>query len=116
MQNLATILDSQGKLQEAETLLSDALIMEMDVLGENNVETAVTMNNLGVLNTHLGRLDRAEKLLQQSVDIRRRVYGDHHHLTICASQNLEYVQNKMKIIENIAKDFDENPALIDSTI
>ncbi len=116
MQNLATILDSQGKLQEAETLLSDALIIEMDVLGENNVETAVTMNNLGVLNTHLGRLDRAEKLLQQSVDIRRRVYGDHHHLTICASQNVEYVQNKMKTIENIAKDFDENPALIDSTI
>jgi hypothetical protein len=49
MQNLATILDSQGKLQEAEQLLGDALVIEIELLGDNNVETAVTMNNLGVI-------------------------------------------------------------------
>jgi hypothetical protein len=27
------------------------------------------------------------------------VYGEHHHFTVCARQNLEYVRNKKKSVE-----------------
>ena len=65
-QNLATILDSQGFLQEAEALLLEALTIYADTLGKSSPEAAVTMNNLAVLLTHLGRLDEAETMLRQT--------------------------------------------------
>ncbi len=108
MQNLATILDSQGKFEEAEQLLSDALRIQLLELGENHVEVAVTMNNLGVLCTHLGQLDRAEELLGFSMEIRKNVYGNDHHLTRCARQNLEYVQEKRKTMIALERDFSES--------
>ena len=108
MQNLATILDSEGKFEAAEQLLSDALRIQLLELGENHVEVAVTMNNLGVLCTHLGQLDRAEELLGFSMEIRKNVYGNDHHLTRCARQNLEYVQEKRKTMIALERDFSES--------
>jgi hypothetical protein len=54
MQNLATILDSQGHLREAEDLLEKSLDIQKELAGPNSPEAAVSMNNLGVLCTHLG--------------------------------------------------------------
>ena len=96
MQNLATILDSQGELVSAEGLLKNALSIELDLLGEEDIETAVTMNNLGVLLAHRNKFPEAKELLEKSVTLRTRVYGSGHHLTICAQQNLDYVLHRME--------------------
>ena len=117
MENLATIYDAQGFLQEAKDMLSSALAIELDTLGNQHVEVAVTMNNLGVLETHLGHYEEAKEMLKQSVAIRQQVYGANHHLTICAQQNLAYVEQKCASLQHVAHEFDEDqPALIDSTI
>jgi len=99
MQNLATILDSQGHLREAEDMLIESLSIYEAILGKESPEAAVTMNNLGVLLCHLGRMERALELLDQTVKTRQRVYGESHHFTVCAKQNLDYVVNKKKSIE-----------------
>jgi len=107
MQNLATILDQQGQMIEAESLLSRSLEIEIQELGPKHVETAVTMNNLGVLCVHLGMFDRAKDLLTESVSIRREHYGDSHHLTLCATQNLTFVESKITSVPVAAADADD---------
>ena len=81
MQNLATVLDGQGRLTEARDLLGIPMYVCMYVFmyvyifmhcietvcieealsiqeeshpGEVSMETAVTLNNLGVVNAHIG--------------------------------------------------------------
>jgi tetratricopeptide (TPR) repeat protein len=95
MQNLATILDAQQKYPQAEKYLREALRIERKELGEEHIETAVTMNNLGVLLAHLGTYEEAKRLLDKSVSLREAFYGPNHHLTICARQNLDFVVAKM---------------------
>lgn len=104
MQNLATILDSQGDFQESKKLLEESLLIEELIHGENHIDTAVSLNNLGVLCAHLGDLPRAEKLLERSVNIRVKTYGENHNLTKSSKQNLDYVVNKRKSCEEVAKD------------
>jgi tetratricopeptide (TPR) repeat protein len=94
MQNLATILDAQQKYPQAEKYLREALRIERKELGEEHIETAVTMNNLGVLLAHLGTYEEAKRLLDKSVSLREAFYGPNHHLTICARQNLDFVVAK----------------------
>lgn len=95
MQNLATILDSLKDHASAEHLLTDALEIERRELGDDHIEIAVTMNNLGVLLAHSGQFDRAKELLSKSVAMREDFYGLEHHLTTCAKQNLDYVNEKL---------------------
>jgi tetratricopeptide (TPR) repeat protein len=128
MQNLATILDSQGRYAEAESLLSDALLIQVRCvrvsssyqinnssywhqrreLGEDHVEIAVTLNNLGVLLAHLGYLQRSEMLLRESVRIRRAVYGEHHHLTLGSEQNLDFVSLKRRRFEALEREMSDS--------
>jgi hypothetical protein len=60
MQNLATILDTLGDYQMAEHHLTEALMIEEKELGEENIEIAVTMNNLGVLLAHNSQFPKAK--------------------------------------------------------
>jgi Flp pilus assembly protein TadD len=69
MLNLATVLDSMGNLSDALTLMEEALEIQVKFHGKNSIETAVTMNNLGVLQAHLGDLHKAEKLLELAVTV-----------------------------------------------
>ena len=105
MQNIATILDCQGKLREAGDLLTHALLIEEKIYGKNAIETTVGMNNLGVNLAHLGELELSEALLQRTYDIRCKEYGEYHHLTNCSKANLTYVKNKINSSEDKCRDF-----------
>jgi len=37
------------------TIIEEALSIQIEQHGENSIETAVTINNLGVLSAHLGK-------------------------------------------------------------
>ena len=105
MQNIATILDSQGKLREAGNLLTNALLIEEKIYGKTLIETTVGMNNLGVNLAHLGELELSEALLQRTYDIRCKTYGEYHHLSNCSKANLTYVKNKINSSEDNCRDF-----------
>lgn len=108
MQNIATILDSQGKLREAGDLLTNALLIEEKIYGKNSIETTVGMNNLGVNLAHLGELELSEALLQRTYEIRCKAYGEYHHLSNCSKANLTYVKNKINSTEDKCRDFHAN--------
>jgi Flp pilus assembly protein TadD len=42
------------------------------------VETAITLNNLGVLLGHMGRFEDAEEVLAEAVSIRMDLFGTEH--------------------------------------
>ena len=98
-QNIATILDFQGHQTEAEKLLEQALDIEVELYGTDSVESSVTLNNLAVLCEHLNKLDQAQNLLERCVAIRSSAYGHDHHYTQSVRQNLDYVINKRRSVE-----------------
>lgn len=94
MQNLATIYDSLGHLSLAEHLLTQALNIEKEELGMDNIQVTVSMNNLGLLKAHMGEWDEALTLLEKTVQIRMKHFGEDHHLTRCAALNLDFTKKQ----------------------
>ena len=62
MNNLAALLDSQGKYDEAEPIYRQTLALSEKVLGKEHPNTLSSMNNLAVLLKNQGRYDEAKKL------------------------------------------------------
>lgn len=64
------------------------------------LESAVTMNNLGILAAHLGDLPRAKDLLIRSHAVRLRAYGPEHELTRHTVELLQKVLTAIEMGEN----------------
>merc|ERR1712157_215523 len=65
--NLGTLLYAQGKLDESEPLLREALSSKTLNLGGNHPRTYMAMNDLGMLLRAQGRLDEAESLFREAL-------------------------------------------------
>jgi eukaryotic-like serine/threonine-protein kinase len=88
IRNLSVLLQSQGKLSEAEPFCREALEKTRRVLGEDHPATLVSINNLGSQLQQQARLDEAEPLLRESLEKHRRVMGEHHPHTLSSIANL----------------------------
>jgi tetratricopeptide (TPR) repeat protein/predicted Ser/Thr protein kinase len=80
-----------GELSAAEPHLRRALELRRRVLGEGHRETAVAMNQLGLLEWRRGRLDQAEPLFRQALELGRRLLGEEHAETLPYEMNLANV-------------------------
>ncbi|KAI5782992.1 hypothetical protein FPQ18DRAFT_419774 [Pyronema domesticum] len=106
MSNLAITLVGQGRWEEAEklnkavmdiqritlvnehpdilrtigTLPVTVLEARKKILGDEHLDTLVSMYNLAITLTELGRLDEAEELYMQSLSIKKRVFGVGQHM------------------------------------
>jgi tetratricopeptide (TPR) repeat protein len=94
LNNLAVLLDTQGKYDEVEPLYQQSLAIRRKVcaihfaapprdhsckvLGEEHPHVAISLNNLAVLLKTQGKYDEALVYANQSLDIRRRKLGDKH--------------------------------------
>ncbi|MCA9304520.1 MAG: serine/threonine protein kinase, partial [Phycisphaerales bacterium] len=86
--NLATVLDSLGRDEEAVELSREGYLRSLASNGPDNTDTLIAQNNLGALLMNLRRLDEALPLLEESLRRRRAVFGDDHPQTIAAISNL----------------------------
>jgi len=84
----AQALAAQGKYVEAEPLYLQALKIYQDVHGENHVDVAATLNNLGVLHRMHGQYTQAEPLLVRALEIKERVHGPDHPDVALSLHNL----------------------------
>ena len=66
--NLGSLLQDQGKLDEAGVLLREALEAKRATLGDRHPDTLASINNLGRLLHDQGRLGEAETLLLEAHD------------------------------------------------
>jgi tetratricopeptide (TPR) repeat protein len=78
MNNLASVLREQGRLDEAEPLLREALALRIQVYGPDHPRVAVSHYNLGRLLHAGGRTDEGITHLRMTLDIDRRAYGPLH--------------------------------------
>mmetsp|Transcript_6158 Transcript_6158/g.9201 ORF Transcript_6158/g.9201 Transcript_6158/m.9201 type:complete len:92 (-) Transcript_6158:538-813(-) len=52
-------------------IIEEALSIQIEQHGENSIETAVTINNLGVLSAHL---PKAESYLRRTLEVRLHIF------------------------------------------
>jgi len=96
--NLGSLLQDQGKLDEAGVLLREALEAKRATLGDRHPGTLGSINNLGSLLQDQGKLDEAGVLLREALEARRATLGDRHPDTLTSMNNLGsllYAQGKL---------------------
>lgn len=105
-ENQSTLVQmSQRDYAAAEELSRKALAIRRAVDEVETLDTAATINGLGILVLLQGRYDEALPLLQENVDITRRLAGERHPEYAKALENLGNVYYR-------TKDFDRTLELL----
>jgi tetratricopeptide (TPR) repeat protein len=87
MNNLASLLQSQGKSDEAEPMYRQALALREKVLGKEHPDTLTSMNNLAGLLEGQGKYDEAEPIYRQTLALMEKVLGKEHPDTLTSMIN-----------------------------
>jgi tetratricopeptide (TPR) repeat protein len=91
MNNLAFVLNRQGKRSEAEEIYQRTLELSERVLGKEHLSTLTSMNNLAFVLNNQGKYGKAEKIYQQTLELRERVLGKEHPDTLTSMSDLASV-------------------------
>ena len=82
------VLEARGETEEAEALLKRALTIKENLFGAENVEWALTANNLGVLYREQGRHAESEKLLSRALASFESTLSEGHPNLVACRDNL----------------------------
>lgn len=85
---LASILDDQGKYDEAETMHRQTLTSMETLLGKEHPETLISMNELALVLAAQGKYDEAEIMHRQTLLLNEELLGDEHPVTLASMNNL----------------------------
>ena len=88
LNNLASILRQQGRLDDAVPMLEQAIAIRRQRLGNGHPGWRRCSATSGQVFNAKGELAKAEPLLREALAIRRRAYGDDHPDTVTAVNNL----------------------------
>ena len=70
--NLALVLEDENKLQEAESLQREALVIRRKALGNEHPLVSQSLHDLGLVLTKLGNLSAAEAMLRECLAVTRK--------------------------------------------
>ena len=104
MNNLALVLNQQGKYEEAEEMHRQALALRETVLGKEHPNTLRSMNNLALVLESQGKYEEAEEIYRQALALKETVLGKEHPDTLGSINNLALVlesQGKYEEAEEI---------------
>jgi len=68
----------QGRYDEAESLLNEALAIAADAFGKDDLAVATLLNNLGVVHKYQGRFAEAVRAYRRALPIMVSVLGPEH--------------------------------------
>ncbi|MFB2978105.1 tetratricopeptide repeat protein [Microseira sp. BLCC-F43] len=88
LHNLGNLYQQQGRYSEAESIAIQAVKIRIDLLGNDNPITAMTINNLAAVYISQSRHSEAEPLLLQALEIIRRTRGEEHREVATCLSNL----------------------------
>ncbi len=78
MDTIGSVYRKLGFYEPATRLLQEALEIRRDLLGEEHVDVAASLNNLAGLYWSQGDFDRVEPLFREALTIRERILGPVH--------------------------------------
>ncbi|MCH7603301.1 MAG: tetratricopeptide repeat protein, partial [Planctomycetes bacterium] len=93
---LADMISHQGRYDEAEPLLVEALETDKRNLGDEHPSTLTSMFRLAVLYNNQGRYNEAEQLYLETLEIQKRVLGDEHPKTLGSMDHLAILYFEQK--------------------
>ena len=97
---LASLLQAQGKLAEAEPLFRRALEGSEQQLGAHHLQTLAFASNLAQLRKAQGKLAEAETLLRRALEGHEQQLGAQHPSTLISVSNLaQLLQAQGKLAE-----------------
>jgi CHAT domain-containing protein/tetratricopeptide (TPR) repeat protein len=100
LHNLARLYVEQGRLDKAESLLTDALAMQKRLYKGDHPDVATSLHNLARLYAEQGRLDKAEPLLADALAMTKRFYkGDHPDVATSLHSLAALYRNQGKLAE-----------------
>ena len=85
---MAIRVHERGVLDDAEQLYRQALDLNREALGDDNLETAANCYNLGLVLSHKGNPGSAEPFIQQSLDVRDAHLGTSDPLSMESASDL----------------------------
>jgi tetratricopeptide (TPR) repeat protein len=99
MNRVATLLQQQGKRDEAEPLFRRCLAVREKLLGAEHPSTLISINNLAVLLKQQGKLDEAEPLYRRCLAVREKLLGAEHPSTLLSMYNLAFFLQKKGVLD-----------------
>ncbi|MBI4852958.1 MAG: tetratricopeptide repeat protein, partial [Acidobacteria bacterium] len=93
LNELANLYYNNGNHAKAEPFYVQALDIRRKVLGDNHLDTSVSLNGLGFLYYSKGDYTKAEPFYIQALDIRKKSLGDNHPDTATILNNLGLLYN-----------------------
>jgi tetratricopeptide (TPR) repeat protein len=102
--NMANVLSSQGKYEQAEDKYRQALRLCEKMLGKEHPDTVISMNNLAEMLYRQGKYGQAEAIHRQALSVREATLGKEHPDTLTSINNLATVlrdQGKYEQAEEI---------------
>lgn len=88
LNNMASLLHSRGKLDQAETTYRSAIDMMQKVFGPSHDDTLIARSNLGVLYLDLNRPTEAVTVFRELLEISEKAYGLKNPVVLTHMNNL----------------------------
>ena len=93
--NLGWLLQTQGRLDDAEPLYRESLEIRRKALGPEHPDVGASLNNLAVLLFNTGRLQEAEPVLCECIEIQRKALGEEHPDFQDSMRGLQMIRRKL---------------------
>jgi tetratricopeptide (TPR) repeat protein len=90
-----------GEYAKAEPLYQEALQIRQKVLGPENPDTALSLDNLASLFRHMGEYAKAEPLDQEALQIFQEVSGPEHPDTAISLNNLALLEFDLGRVDEV---------------
>jgi len=88
LNNVGLTYSGLGRLEEAESALTEARDMQAQSPGELHTDVAVVTNNIGIIQYRQGDYGAAQESFVRALEMNRQLYGDVHTETARTMQNL----------------------------
>jgi tetratricopeptide (TPR) repeat protein len=102
IERLGDVYTKLGRLAQAESLYSEALVTKTRVLPPHSLHTAASVNNMAKISYFQGKYDNAERFALRFLEMYKANFPDDHPDVACALQNvatLYHMQEKFSKAE-----------------
>jgi tetratricopeptide (TPR) repeat protein len=96
---IGSVYTAKGDLDSALGSFHEALDVQINALGEEHVEVAKTLHNIGVCHRHIGDWDEALDFYKRAYDIFEKVLGRDHLDSVRTLHNIGGVYRRKKEFE-----------------